>query len=231
MIVRHPLARLLSAYLGKVVRKPAPFMWPLRYNASTGFAGFVSAVTRATDLDGHFALMQHRCDIPRGMRYRVLRGEELDHWYREFVCALSLSPAVASGWTQWASTHDSAQDGGTQQCFVKTSDCGCQVDCGGAECNGSPSGQRTSISRKLPALRTFNNATALMDRYYDRHLAAQANWWAKNDLAMFGYRPWYPGRPLMGRTDVRWTGAVMPRIIESAGHGFRGRPWYPGQSR
>ena len=75
MIVRHPHARLLSGYLGKVLKRPAPAIWPSGYNASSGFAGFVEAVTRARALDGHFTLMAHHCGISTGMSYRVLRGE------------------------------------------------------------------------------------------------------------------------------------------------------------
>ena len=75
MIVRHPHARLLSGYLGKVLRKPTPAIWPSGYKASSGFAGFVLAVTSARVLDGHFTLMAHHCGISTGMSYRVLRGE------------------------------------------------------------------------------------------------------------------------------------------------------------
>jgi len=75
MIVRHPHARLLSGYLGKVLKRPNPALWPQGYNSSSGFAGFVQAVTRARTLDGHFTLMAHHCGISTGMSYRVLRGE------------------------------------------------------------------------------------------------------------------------------------------------------------
>ena len=75
MIVRHPHARLLSGYLGKVLKRPNPAIWPQGYNSSSGFAGFVQAVTRARTLDGHFTLMAHHCGISTGMSYRVLRGE------------------------------------------------------------------------------------------------------------------------------------------------------------
>ena len=130
--------------------------------------------------------------------------QELDDWYREFVCSLSLSAAVATGWTQWASTQASEARKGSDTCFVKTPDCGCRVDCAGANCNGSPAGRHASVSRKLATHGTFNNATALMDKYYDRHLAALVNVWAKADLALFGYRPWFPGRSLTGR-GAAWT--------------------------
>ena len=132
--------------------------------------------------------------------------QELDDWYREFVCSLSLSAAVATGWTQWASTQASEARKSSDTCFVKTPDCGCRVDCAGANCNGSPAGRHASVSRKLATHGTFNNATALMDKYYDRHLAALVNVWAKPDLALFGYRPWFPGRSLTGR-GMGWTGA------------------------
>lgn len=76
MIVRHPHARLLSGYLGKVLKRPSPHLWPPGYNASSGFTGFVLAVTRARVLDGHFTLMSRHCGISTGgMRYRVLRSE------------------------------------------------------------------------------------------------------------------------------------------------------------
>ena len=130
--------------------------------------------------------------------------QELDDWYREFVCSLSLSAAVASGWTQWASTQASEARKGSDTCFVKTSDCGCRVDCAGTICNGSPAGRHASASRKLATHGTFNNATALMDKYYDRYLATLVNVWAKPDLTLFGYRPWFPGRSLTGR-GAAWT--------------------------
>lgn len=198
MIVRHPHARLLSSYLGKVVRKPTPEFWPDGYNASSGFSGFVRAVTRADTLNSHFSLMSGRCGLPRGMSYRYLREEELNAWYRELVCALSLTATVSSGWSQFKSTHGPGERGAKQTCFVKTPDCRCKVDCDGPKCNRAPPTSKWSAAAPDVAVHgTFNNATSLMDKYFDHALATKVNAWARRDLQLFGYRPWLPGRPLV----------------------------------
>ena len=97
MIVRHPHARLLSGYLGKVLRKPTPAIWPSGYKASSGFAGFVLAVTSARVLDGHFTLMAHHCGISTGMSYRVLRGEVRLHSI-ERTCSKQALHACLPAW-------------------------------------------------------------------------------------------------------------------------------------
>ena len=48
-----------------------------------------------------------------------------------------------------------------------------------------------------------------MDKYYDRYLATLVNVWAKPDLTLFGYRPWFPGRSLTGR-GTAWTTRRTP---------------------
>lgn len=198
MIVRHPHARLLSSYLGKVIRKPTPEFWPDGYNASSGFSGFVRAVTHADSLNSHFSLMSGRCGLPHGMHYRYLREEELIAWYRELVCALSLTATVSSGWSQFKSTHGPGERGAKQSCFVKTPDCRCKVDCDGPKCNRAPPASKWSAAAPdMASHGTFNNATSLMDTYFDHALATKVNAWARRDLQLFGYRPWLPGRPLI----------------------------------
>ena len=47
MIVRHPHSRLLSGYLDKVVKAPAPQKWPHGFDsAHDGFAAFANVYKR-----------------------------------------------------------------------------------------------------------------------------------------------------------------------------------------
>ena len=206
MLVRHPLSRLLSAYLGKAQRG---FINVSGWDRSSGFRGFVNAVTAAnrSELDGHFKLQTDQCGIPalreanatQQIGYRYLQVEEMGHWYREIVCALGLSKVVSASSIYWrdfykdkmlaASERTSAAYNASTQCFVRTLDCGCELHCRGHHCNASQVGTFPNAS-----FASFNQATQRLEDYYNAELAQRVNDWAADDMREFGYRPWWPGK-------------------------------------
>lgn len=175
MIVRNPHSRLLSGYLDQVIMKNLSHRWPSGFKASLGFSSFVRAVVKARKLDSHFQLQSKQCGIAQGMKYRYLRLEQYDEWYREFVCSLSLEEAMRSGWE-----HVAAKPGATSRCFHKTPGCGCEVNCSGV-C------QPRVLHRRLETLPT--NANSKITEYYTKELADLVNSWAMADLREFGYEP------------------------------------------
>ena len=189
MFVRHPVSRLLSAYLGKFkTRKIGIPGWS---NVSN-FRSFVRAVTTVElpMLDMHFRLQTDQCGL--GLRqaigYTYLRVEELGRWFRWAVCSLHLQDAMqASYWrSAWTAPCSSPPC-----CFVRTSDCGCKLDCASASC-----GSKLAPVGVAAAFGTFNNASEHLEKYYDHHLAQQVNTWAHRDLKAFHYTPWLPGRDI-----------------------------------
>ena len=191
MFVRHPVSRLLSAYLGKGVtgRLPVP-----GWNHSTGFRSFVHAVTSAksADLDPHYRLQTAQCGLP-SLEYRYLRAEDIGHWYREVICSLGLQQAASSrlhleAWTAPCSSPPC--------CFVRTTDCGCELQCSGVRCNASRVGTHAEAS-----FGSFNAASdaANLEQHYDHSLAQLVNAWAHADLRDFGYMPWLPGQTIAHR--------------------------------
>lgn len=204
MFVRHPHSRLLSAYLNKV----KPGLISVRgYNATTGdFKDFVRALTRVplASLDQHIQLQTLLCGLPQGVRYqRFLRVEEMGQWYRTIVCALRLEGAVSGGWrlfNRWTAGINRTREG-EQDCFVRTHDCGCKIDCDGATCNAAD-GLRGEGSRHIGLSASFTGAATALEQHYDLATAEAVNTWAAQDLAMLGYRRWRPGTPLMHRVGV-----------------------------
>jgi hypothetical protein len=215
MLVRHPHARLLSAYLGKAVTGRFTVAG---WGNGTGFRGFVDAVTRAPrcdegercELDRHFALQVDQCGIgalrranaTKRLGYRYLRVEEMGHWYRDVVCTLGLAKTVSTPSLFWGDVakieglahhpeRATAAYNHSTQCFVRTGDCGCDVHCRGHHCNASHAGTRPDAE-----FASFRDATAKLDDYYDAELAQRVNEWAEEDLVEFGYRPWRPGQHL-----------------------------------
>lgn len=205
MFVRHPLARLLSAYLGKAT---TGVLNVTGWKRSSGFSGFVKAITSTTDpakLDAHFRLQVDQCGIQelrdanmtRSLGYRYLHVEKMGHWYREAVCALGIAKAVSVPSIYWRDfAHDrlispaervSAAYNRTTQCFVRTRDCGCDLHCKGHHCNASRAGTAPHASYA-----SFNEAGAKLKEYYTADLASRVNEWAAEDLREFGYRPWMP---------------------------------------
>lgn len=196
MFVRHPISRLLSAYLGKgrtgKIRLPG-------WNRSTGFHGFVYTVTNAAHnvLDPHWELQTEQCGVGQNFPYRFLRVEELGHWYRGVVCQLNLQEAVQGS---LFSSALSPSCGAPSCCFVRTADCGCEVDCRGTRCNTSRVG--THAEATFGSFNGASNAT-LLEQYYDQSLAKRVNAWAHADLTAFGYLPWLPGQELAMRLKPR----------------------------
>ena len=223
MLVRHPVSRLLSAYLGKVDtdRGYAQVHFP-GWNRSTGFAGFVRLVTAAgaeKPGDSHFSLQSQQCGLSSGAAeaiggYRYLRVEEMGRWYRDVVCTLGMSAVVSAENIYWrnhynASNVSSSEYKTSVQCFVKTQDCGCELHCHGSHrCN--------SKLAKTPRAEfgTFIQASDVLEHYYTEDLAQRVNMWARADLDEFGYVPWRRGMemstllaPLPTRTRNGGTGS------------------------
>jgi hypothetical protein len=105
LLVRNPHTRLLSGYLDQVVGKRAagrfpagydPFVWGSALPAG-GFDAFVRAVVGAKELEDHFKLQCEQCGIHVGMEYRYLKVEDMNEWYDEIICMLSLQDAAGSG--------------------------------------------------------------------------------------------------------------------------------------
>lgn len=185
MIVRHPLARLLSAYLGKVASGRIRGGWS-NESGFPGFARYIMAVPRASSLDPHFRLQVDQCGVRNGLRYEYLRIEEIGRWFRRVVCMLGLQSAVSRPWPlegKLLVVGNSSAPG----CFVSTLDCGCELTCGGTRCNASVGVYDEAVHS------SFRNAKAELDRYYDLALARAVNAWAADDLKTFGYSPWWPG--------------------------------------
>lgn len=203
-IVKHPLARLLSGYLGKVVYRPAPQLWPSGYDPNTKLKGLVEALERLDSREifrNHFRLQNEQCaGTPPGLKqWTFLRVEEMASWYEDFVCQLGLSTAAASGWEQFMNTNNDLEKGSGgrlgdpnalsynrshQSCFVSLG-CGCKLDCNNRCANDT---RNVSVRHG-----TFHHSTPQMESYYDRELADRVNSWAHTDLRLLNYKPWYPG--------------------------------------
>lgn len=207
-IVKHPLARLLSGYVGKVVANPTPGLWPSDYDPSTQFWGFVAALEKMNSTKmfrNHFKLQTSQCagTAPGVGNWTFLRVEEMGHWYEEIVCSLGISSAVSRGWDQFVNTDNDLQKGVSvhsgdigsaayhspshQSCFVSTG-CGCKLDC------YKPCERHLRNSNIRHG--TFHKSTSEMERYYSSDLAARVNDWAYNDLKALGYKRWFPGLTL-----------------------------------
>jgi len=202
-IVRHPVPRLLSGYLGKVIAVPTPAYWPSGYNWSDvdqGFPRFVEYVTSHPNTlvkKTHFQLQTDMCAgfAPGVAPWRYLRIEEVGMWYEGVVCMLGLQRVVSSGWENFKTTtmadrvkkgvnHTDGHVMGRLPCMVHT-DCGCVVTCD----------SRCSATNAAHA--SFRDANSQLNDYYTRELAELVNGWARADLVQFGYKPWVPGMSLV----------------------------------
>lgn len=209
-IVRHPITRLLSGWLGKVVntRRVNYHTAPLRF-VSVGalnetFGAFVRHVVSnplLVNLDVHFKLQSTQCaGIRPGVKpWRILRIEEVGAWYETLVCNLGISDIAGRGWETFATTHLGSDirtgrphfEG--QSCMVRTV-CGCRVDC-----------QTPCTARSLVVEHSsFNDAYMYLQHYYTPQLAAVVNRWAAQDYAQFYYAPWTFG------TSITSTVLPMP---------------------
>ena len=194
MLVRHPVPRLLSGYLQKIVKEGSleRTLFEPSFNRSLGFAGFVKYVTSHTRLGTHFGLQSDMCGLsggrdPQSIQYTYLRGEEIDHWYRWFVCLIGMRKAVSHNESWFGSKNAS--------CFHPTNDaCGCRVECTGHVC----AAERPHTEQYHPAAavdsthhtQSFVNADARLADYYTADLVDRVNSWAAADLHAFGYAPW-----------------------------------------
>ena len=106
----------------------------------------------------------------------------MGRWYRHVICQLGLQHAAASPLF--------AEKTAADDCFVRTTDCGCKIDCGGVACNASLGNDPAA------SFGSFHEASMRLEEFYDRALAVQVNRWAGPDLSLFGYLPWLPGEPL-----------------------------------
>lgn len=191
-IVRHPQARLLSAWLGKVVHAPQPTTWPTGYNGRGGFATLVSyMINNPSTVYGkpHFSLQRDQCaGKPLGPApWRVLRIEEIEKWYEPLVCELGISWAVTSGWhfqRLFATSSDGKPVGAEQECMVKTS-CGCSIDC-----------ERMCPNATSAVHGSFRLTTFHMARFYNPKVLQLTTRYVQPDLDAFFYRPYDPKKPL-----------------------------------
>ena len=216
MIVREPFARLLSAYLDKIMGDdPLPTdLWPSGFRRrSDGFGAFVRAVVRerAGRLNRHFELQSRQCDAhwpsdgaaeahhsQQGrVRYSsVLRLEDVQSWYPEMACRLGLEDAVSSGWSV-----RSAYNSGGVECFQTLGTCGCpplqchgeaadvqRVRCGsGAGGNASSASSATRDATQHVQGQHATSAASQLLRYYDAESARLVAAWARDDFEIFGY--------------------------------------------
>ena len=79
-IVRHPITRMLSAYLdGKHLRR---WPWDAPFSPNASFADVVRRVTALPDLrvDPHFRRQTAMCAVPPSVPQRILKLEEYGAW-------------------------------------------------------------------------------------------------------------------------------------------------------
>ena len=223
-IVRHPITRLLSGWLGKVVashgrrRRALPFRFVPHGPPNKTFAAFVAHVVGQPGLvrlNGHFNLQSAQCAGTRpGVRpWRVLRAEEVSAWYEDVVCALGLAGVVSHGWEAFATTRPAAasragrmRDHG-QACMVRTT-CGCRVDCA----------RRCDQARNRAVEHaSFNDAYAMLLRYYTPSLVGTVNRWAAPDYSAFHYAPWTFGTDIATAVRPLQTLSHTPTLGRSLG--------------
>jgi hypothetical protein len=194
-IVRHPITRLLSGWLGKIAGHdsqnartlPIHFVPSAPLNATFGsFVKHVVSHPRFVLANGHFRLQSQQCaGREPGVRpWRILRLEEVGAWYEAVACTLGVAEVASRGWETFATTHGRARYHG-QACMVRTA-CGCTINC------ARPCTRTTNVSLGVEHA-SFHNADALVQRYYTPVLALIVNRWAAPDYAAFRYAPWIFG--------------------------------------
>ena len=178
LLVRNPHTRLLSGYLDQVVGKRAAGRFPAGYDPfvggsalpAGGFDAFVRAVVGAKELEDHFKLLCEQCGIHVGMEYRYLKVEDMNEWYDEIICMLSLQDAAGSGWQEPFLPHH-----GDSPCFHSRPTSGCASNC-------SRPGRQLRVV--MPT-----HANDQLEEYYTEELAELVSSWAQADLQTFGYAP------------------------------------------
>jgi hypothetical protein len=185
MFVRHPISRLLSGYLGKAVTNKILING---WSNDSGFSAFVDIITATApeNLNHHFRLQtDHDCGLYSGFSYRILRVETIGSWYREIVCLLGLQQAASRPFelTEFRKAEKKIIP---QECFLRTQDCGCAINCGGVTCNQNSAGPNAGV---LP-FSTYHAASQRLEEFYDPRSTQQVNTWAAEDLRIFGYKAW-----------------------------------------
>ena len=80
MLVRRPHARLLSAYMDKVLLQPdGKVKLPRGFPTNGTFAAFVRAVVRDPNLNAHFQLQGQSCGLREGFEPEYLHVEQSAH--------------------------------------------------------------------------------------------------------------------------------------------------------
>ena len=220
MVMRHPVARLLSGFLAKAAPSATErFKGVPGWNRSANFSAFVHAVTRTSSamLNPHYRLQSAQCGLPAGLTWHYLRMEEIGRWYHLAVCALGLQQVVGE-----RTVGDFPGITDKRSCFVDTSDCGCAIDCAGPKCNASWA---------QDAYAAFGTQSEeQLARWYDPKLAEHVNAWARSDLDLFGYEPWvHPTArraeqtsPSPGAAAARSAHARSRKAPVRARHGYAG---------
>ena len=205
MFVRHPISRLLSAYLDEKVRlsmsRDMVFGMGMYspYQTRKDFESFVHAVTSAMGfrLNGQLRLQSELCALHEGADYHYLRAETMGFWYRQIICMLSLQQAhhAESFRSEWRAPCIQAPC-----CFVRTQDCGCKLNCDGGKgsCNAIMPGLHPEASFGS-FQRSNQSRSSRLEDWYDDDLADRVNRWAEMDYKRFGYLPWRPGQQLQER--------------------------------
>lgn len=224
-IVRHPIMRLLSGWLGKIKAgrgRERQGGWPVRFvpqgPLNETFGAFVRHVVshpRLVQLNGHFRLQSMQCagKRPGVLPWRILRIEQVGLWYEDVVCALGLASVVSHGWETFATTRPAAasragrmRDHG-QACMVRTT-CGCRVDCA----------RRCDQARNRAVEHaSFNDAYAMLLRYYTPSLVGTVNRWAAPDYSAFHYAPWTFGTDIATAVRPLQTLSHTPTLGRSLG--------------
>ena len=193
MFVRHPISRLLSGYLDKerlLARKNVS-----ERGTPSDFANFVRHLTSLprSKLDEHFKPQSQQCKLADGAKYHYLRVETMGLWYRQIMCMMALrqehhAALFRSQWTAPCSEPPC--------CFVRTLDCGCELNCDvESRCGKAPPGRYAAASFGS-FMRENQFGSTHLEYWYDEDLARRVNAWAREDYETFGYLPWRPGQQL-----------------------------------
>jgi hypothetical protein len=216
IIVRNPHERLLSYYLDKVKAScnvqgvqhcPKTTYWPSALPPKASFAETIAAINHSISSRlmrtyfGHlhyapiseaYTERGHPCggdtlrrQIRDGSR-RVLKLEEMEHWYPPLVRELGLEAAVATGWDRLTS----------RQCFYELPDQNCSATNHTLYLHPTAAvAISTSVNAKTKGAGTAGHnkdASGHMQHYYTPELVQFVTQYARSDIELFGY----PDTPL-----------------------------------
>lgn len=199
MWVRNPYARLLSAYVNKVVNlesKQALKFVPRGCvvnieRCKSDFQFFVEQLllddaSWTSSLDPHFDLLSNHCGLDAGFEYDFyLKLEDMDTWYEALLVAWRIDTAANFGWSEYQPQK------GYGDCFyVPTQFRDCEEFRRSVELNrrrerlGEP-----LVFRAGTAGPKTTGASSLYE-YYNRSIADMLNPFLSEDLLRFGYPMW-----------------------------------------